>query len=57
MIRKTPNKQNVIEKLKIEGLLSEKGSDIANELGEYFANVGKKLCKPTTPSKTSQQNY
>ena len=40
VIRKTPHK-HVIEKLKIKGLLTANGTEIANELGTYFAQVSK----------------
>ena len=57
VIMKTLHKHHVIEKLKIKGLLTTNGTDIANELGKYFAQVGKSFADKLPLPKTSPKEY
>ena len=57
MIKKTPHKHHVIEKQRIKGLLSSNGTDIANELGQYFAQVGKTFADKLPSSTISPKEY
>ena len=51
------HKHHVIEKLKIKGLLTTNGTDIANELGQYFAQVSKTFADKLPLLKTSPIEY
>ena len=57
MIRKTNNKSEVIEKLKIDNITEHRGEVIAEELAKYFSTVGKVFANKIGPSAKSEREY
>ena len=54
---KTRNKQSIIEKIKVDGILIERPKEISNALAEYFASIGNNLSNKLQPSKHSLRYY
>ena len=54
---KTQNKQSIIEKIKIDGILIERPKEISNALANYFASIGNNLSNKLQPSKHSLKYY
>ena len=50
---KTPNKQSIINKINIEGIIVERPKEIANALADYFAQIGSNLSSKLPSSKTT----
>ena len=57
VIRKTNNKSEVIEKLKIDNITEHRGEVIAEELAKYFSTVGKVFANKIGPSVKSERDY
>ena len=57
VIRKTNNKSEVIEKLKIDNITEQRGEVIAEELATYFSTVGKVFANEIVPSVKSERDY
>ena len=57
VIRKTNNKTEVIEKLKINNVMEYRGDVIAEELAKYFSTVGKVFADRIGPSSRSELDY
>ena len=57
VVNKSPHKQNVIDKLKIGNVTSGNASDIVEEFGKYYANIGKDLACKIDQSNTSIKDY
>ena len=57
VIRKTNNKTEIIESLKIGSLQSTCGKEIANEFAKYFSTVGEKLAKGMAKPTNSVDSY
>ena len=57
VIRKTNNKSEVIEKLKINNITEHHGEVIAEELAKYFATVGKVFANQIGPPVKSEREY
>ena len=54
---KTQNKQSIINKIKVDGILIEKPKEISNALANYFASIGGNLSNNLPPSKHSLRHY
>ena len=57
VIRKTNNKTETIDKLKINNIAEYRGEVIAEELAKYFANVGKTYADRINPPRCSETDY
>ena len=57
VIRKTNNKTEVIEKIKINNIAEHRGDVIAEELAKYFSTVGKVFADKIGPSSRSELDY
>ena len=57
VIRKTNNKTEVIDKLKIDNITEHRGEVIAEELARYFSTVGKEYARKIGPSSKSEIDY
>ena len=57
VIRKTNNKTETIDKLRINNITEHRGEVIAEELAKYFANVGKTYADRINPPKRSETDY
>ena len=57
VVKKTSNKQCVINQLKVGSVVFTSGIDIANELGKYFSGIGKELAMNLSGSKISIDDY
>ena len=54
---KTQNKQSIIDKIKIDGILIERPKEISNTLANYFASIGNNLSNKLPSSKHSLKYY
>ena len=54
---KTPNKQSIINKINIEGIIVERPKEIANALADYFAQIGSNLYSKLPSSKQPLKHY
>ena len=57
VVKKTSNRQCVIDQLKIGSVELTSGIDITNELGKYFSGIGKELAMNLSGSKISIDDY
>ena len=57
VIRKSNNKTEVIEKLKIDDLYEYNGQRISEEFAKYFATIGKSYANNMSKPKTDLKNY
>ena len=57
VIRKSNNKTEVIEKLKIDNLYEFNGQRISEEFAKYFATIGKSYANNMQKPKTDLKNY
>ena len=48
---KSKNKQSIISKINVDGIVHEHPKEIANKLAHYFANVGDRLSRALPESK------
>ena len=54
---KMQNKQSIIDKIKVDGILMERPKEISNALANYFASIGDNLSSNLPPSKQSLKHY
>ena len=54
---KTQNKQSIIDKIKVDGILIERPKEISNTLANYFANIGDNLSNKLPPPKYFLNHY
>ena len=54
---KSNNKQTIISKINVNGIVHERPKEIANELAHYFANVGEKLSRALPEPKSNITAY
>ena len=54
---KTQNKQSIIDKIKVDGILIERPKEILNTLANYFANIGDNLSNKLPAPKYSLNHY
>ena len=57
VVRKENNKLQIIDSSTKEGLLLTEQKDIANEFGEYFANIGKNCAQQIPPAANGTEHY
>ena len=56
-IGKRSNKSCILEKLKVGTIVYDSATEIANNLGSYFASVGTKFANAIKPSNTKVSDY
>ena len=56
-IGKSSNKSCILEKLKVGNIVYDSSTDIANNLGSYFASVGSKFANAIKPSDVRVTEY
>ena len=56
-VKRTTNKKQLIDKLKVENTELLRSEDIANEFGRYYSNIGRVLKEKVNPSKQSINDY
>ena len=54
---KTQNKQSIINKIKVDGIIIERPKEISNALANYFASIGNNLSNNLPSSKHSLKHY
>ena len=54
---KVTDKQTVISKINVDGIIVEQSKEIANALANYFANIGKTLSNKLPKAKNSIKSY
>ena len=56
-VKKTTNKKQVIDKLKVENIELLKSEEIANEFAKYYSTIGTKLMNRVNPLEISINSY